>query len=108
MADTTKATGKSSPKESLALVKEIIKIARMKNNMTQSELTECSKVLQTAVGRVERSGLIQTDGLFLLLKTLNLLDPMQDLLKEMLREVKAMPDPETPTVSWSKGIQRAR
>ena len=108
MADTTKKTSKATPKDSLALVRDIIKVARQKQGLTQVELTEKGRVIQTAVMRVERTGLIQTDGLFLLFETLGILDPLQNVLKETLSKVSALPDPETPEVAWVKGVKRAR
>ena len=69
----------------LAVLREWVRRERQRANMTQQELAMRSNVPATTISRLERTGLASTDALLNVLFALNLIDPLQDFLKEHLR-----------------------
>ena len=69
----------------LAALREWVRRERQRANMTQQELAMRSNVPATTISRLERTGLASTDALLNVLFALNLIDPLQDFLKEHLR-----------------------
>lgn len=72
----------------LASLRELIRLARQREEWTQADLARRSGVPMTTISRLERTGLASTDTLFKVLFALNKLDAFEDMLKEQLRLIK--------------------
>ena len=72
----------------LASLREMVRLARQREEWTQADLARRSGVPMTTISRLERTGLASTDTLFKVLFALNRLDAVADMLKAQLRLVK--------------------
>ena len=72
----------------LASLRELVRLARQREEWTQADLARRSGVPMTTISRLERTGLASTDTLFKVLFALNKLDAFEDMLKAQLRLVK--------------------
>ena len=73
------------PDDVLGLLRNWVKRERQRAHMTQGELAVKSNVPATTISRLERTGLASTDTLARILFALDLLDPLNDFLKERMR-----------------------
>ena len=71
-----------------ASLREMVRLARQREEWTQADLARRSGVPMTTISRLERTGLASTDTLFKVLFALNRLDAFEDMLKAQLRLVK--------------------
>ena len=74
--------------DALVSLRELIRLARQREEWTQADLARRSGVPMTTISRLERTGLASTDTLFKVLFALNRLDAFEDMLKAQLRLVK--------------------
>ncbi len=72
----------------LASLRELVRLARQREEWTQADLARRSGVPMTTISRLERTGLASTDTLFKVLFALNKLDAFEDMLKAQLRLVR--------------------
>lgn len=87
----------------LASLRGWLRRERQRAHLTQGELAAKSNVPATTISRFERTGLGSTDSLMRILFAMNLLDPLQDFLKERMRlaafpETLAEPQDEKPVL----------
>ena len=73
------------PQDVLLSLREWIRRERQRANFTQLELARRSGIPATTISRLERTGFVSTDALLRILFALNLLDALQNFLKERLR-----------------------
>ena len=66
-------------------LRELIRLARQREEWTQADLARRSGVPMTTISRLERTGLASTDTLFKVLFALNRLEAVEDMLKAQLR-----------------------
>ena len=74
--------------DALVSLREMVRLARQREEWTQADLARRSGVPMTTISRLERTGLASTDTLFKVLFALNRLEAFEDMLKEQLRIVK--------------------
>ena len=72
----------------LVRLREMVRLARQREEWTQADLARRSGVPMTTISRLERTGLASTDTLFKVLFALNRLEAVADMLKAQLRLVK--------------------
>ncbi len=72
----------------LVRLREMVRLARQREEWTQADLARRSGVPMTTISRLERTGLASTDTLLKVLFALNRLDAVADMLKAQLRLVK--------------------
>ena len=75
----------TEPSDTLSSLRQWVRLERQRAHMTQGELAVKSNVPATTISRLERTGLSSTDALVQVLFALNILEPLQDFLKERLR-----------------------
>ena len=92
----------------LANLRELVRLARQREEWTQADLARRSGVPMTTISRLERMGLASTDTLFKVLFALNRLDVIEDMLKEQLRLVKFPKTLDGDFVSAPKVVKRVR
>ena len=74
--------------DALVSLRDLIRLARQREEWTQADLARRSGVPMTTISRLERTGLASTDTLFKVLFALNRLEAIEDMLKAQLRLVK--------------------
>ena len=74
--------------DALVSLREMVRLARQREEWTQADLARRSGVPMTTISRLERTGLASTDTLFKVLFALNRLESFEDMLKEQLRIIK--------------------
>ena len=74
--------------DALVSLREMVRLARQREEWTQADLARRSGVPMTTISRLERTGLASTDTLFKVLFALNRLEFFEDMLKEQLRIIK--------------------
>ena len=74
--------------DALASLREMVRLARQREEWTQADLARRSGVPMTTISRLERTGLASTDTLFKVLFALNRLEAVEDMFKEQLRLIK--------------------
>lgn len=94
------------PGDVLGLLRNWVKRERQRAHMTQGELAVKSNVPATTISRLERTGLASTDTLARILFALDLLDPLNDFLKERMR-LASFPQSLSETVP-QKPVLRVR
>ena len=87
----------------LASLRSWLRRERQRAHLTQGELAAKSNVPATTISRFERTGLGSTDSLMRILFAMNLLDPLQEFLKERMRlaafpETLSEPQDEKPVL----------
>ena len=92
----------------LASLREMVRLARQREEWTQADLARRSGVPMTTISRLERTGLASTDTLFKVLFALNRLDAFEDMLKAQLRLVKFPKTLEGNFEVASKVVHRGR
>ena len=92
----------------LASLRELVRLARQREEWTQADLARRSGIPMTTISRLERTGLASTDTLFKVLFALNKLDAFEDMLKAQLRLVKFPKTLEGDFESAPKVVQRVR
>ena len=92
----------------LASLRELVRLARQREEWTQADLARRSGIPMTTISRLERTGLASTDTLFKVLFALNRLDVFADMLKAQLRLVKFPKTLEGDFESAPKVVQRVR
>ena len=75
----------TEPRDSLVSLREWVRRERQRAHMTQGELAVKSNVPATTISRLERTGLSSTAALVRILFALDVLEPLQDFLKERIR-----------------------
>ena len=78
----------TTTEDALASLCGLVRLARQREEWTQTDLARRSGVPMTTISRLERTGLASTDTLFKVLFALNRLDAVADMLKAQLRIVK--------------------
>ena len=78
----------TTAEDTLVSLREMVRLARQREEWTQADLARRSGVPMTTISRLERTGLASTDTLFKVLFALNRLDAFGDMLKAQLRLVK--------------------
>ncbi len=94
--------------DALVSLRELIRLARQREEWTQADLARRSGVPMTTISRLERTGLASTDTLFKVLFALNKLEAFEDMLKTQLRLVKCPKTLEGNSEVVSKVVQRVR
>jgi len=94
------------PDDVLGLLRNWVKRERQRAHMTQGELAVKSNIPATTISRLERTGLASTDTLARILFALDLLDPLNDFLKERMR-LASFPQSLSETVP-QKPVLRVR
>ena len=94
--------------DALAKLRELVRLARQREEWTQADLARRSGVPMTTISRLERTGLSSTDTLFKVLFALNRLDAFEDMLKEQLRLVKFPKTLDGDLESAPKIVKRVR
>ena len=92
----------------LANLRELVLLARQREEWTQADLARRSGVPMTTISRLERTGLASTDTLFKVLFALNRLDAFGDMLKAQLRLVKFPKTLEGDFESLPRVVKRVR
>ena len=92
----------------LASLRELVRLARQREEWTQADLARRSGIPMTTISRLERTGLASIDTLFKVLFALNKLDAFEDMLKAQLRLVKFPKTLEGDFESAPKVVQRVR
>ena len=92
----------------LASLSKLVRLARQREEWTQSDLARRSGVPMTTISRLERTGLASTDTLLKVLFALNRLDAFEDMLKEQLRLVRFPKTLEGDLEPVPKVVQRVR
>ena len=98
----------TTAEDALNSLRELVRLARQREEWTQADLARRSGVPMTTISRLERTGLASTDTLFKVLFALNRLDAFADMLKEQLRLVKFPKTLEGDSEVMSKVVQRVR
>lgn len=73
------------PADVLKRIGELVRAARQRERLQQSELAERSGVPASTISRLERTGLASTEALFKILFALDQLDGLDGYLKERQR-----------------------
>ena len=94
--------------DALVSLRDLIRLARQREEWTQADLARRSGVPMTTISRLERTGLASTDTLFKVLFALNRLDAFEDMLRAQLRLVKFPKTLEGDFESAPKVVQRVR
>ena len=89
-------------------LRELIRLARQREEWTQADLARRSGVPMTTISRLERTGLASTDTLFKVLFALNRLESVEDMLKAQLRLVQFPKTLEGDSEALLKVVQRIR
>ena len=89
-------------------LRELIRLARQREEWTQADLARRSGVPMTTISRLERTGLASTDTLFKVLFALNKLESVEDMLKAQLRLAQFPKTLEGDSEFTPKGVQRVR
>ena len=92
----------------LASLREMVRLARQREEWTQADLARRSGVPMTTISRLERTGLASTDTLFKVLFALNKLDALEDMLKAQLRLVKFPKTLDSDIDPTPKVVRRVR
>ena len=92
----------------LASLREMIRLARQREEWTQADLARRSGVPMTTISRLERTGLASTDTLFKVLFALNRLEAVEDMLKAQLRLAQFPKTLEDDFEVVPKVVQRIR
>ena len=92
----------------MASLRELIRLARQREEWTQADLARRSGVPMTTISRLERTGLSSTDTLFKVLFALNRLNAFEDMHKEQLRLVKFPKTLDGDFESAPKVVKRVR
>ncbi len=92
----------------LASLRELVRLARQREEWTQADLARRSGVPMTTISRLERVGLASTDTLFKVLFALNRLDAFEDMLKAQSRLVKFPKTLDGDLGSAPKIVKRVR
>ena len=92
----------------LVRLREMVRLARQREEWTQADLARRSGVPMTTISRLERTGLASTDTLFKVLFALNRLDAVADMLKAQLRLVKFPKTLEGDIEPAPKVVRRVR
>ena len=108
MNDLNKILPLTTVEDVLANLRELVRLARQREEWTQADLARRSGVPMTTISRLERMGLASTDTLFKVLFALNRLDVIEDMLKEQLRLVKFPKTLEGDFESAPKVVKRVR
>ena len=88
MSDFNSILPLTTSEDALASLREMVRLARQREEWTQADLARRSGVPMTTISRLERMGLASTDTLFKVLFALNRLESFEDMLKEQLRIIK--------------------
>ena len=94
--------------DALVSLREMVRLARQREEWTQADLARRSGVPMTTISRLERTGLASTDTLFKVLFALNRLDVFEDVLKAQLRLVKFPKTLDDNLESAQKVVKRVR
>ena len=94
--------------DALVSLRELIRLARQREEWTQADLARRSGVPMTTISRLERTGLASTDTLFKVLFALNRLESVEDMLKAQLRLVKFPKTLEGDSEVMPKVVRRVR
>ena len=94
--------------DALVSLRELIRLARQREEWTQADLARRSGVPMTTISRLERTGLASTDTLFKVLFALNKLESVEDMLKAQLRLAQFPKTLEGDSEALSKVVQRVR
>ena len=94
--------------DALVSLREMVRLARQREEWTQADLARRSGVPMTTISRLERTGLASTDTLFKVLFALNRLDAFEDMLKAQLRIVKFPKTLDGNLESAPKVVKRVR
>ena len=89
-------------------LRELIRLARQREEWTQADLARRSGVPMTTISRLERTGLASTDTLFKVLFALNKLESVEDMLKAQLRLAQFPKTLEGESEALLKVVQRVR
>ena len=89
-------------------LRELIRLARQREEWTQADLARRSGVPMTTISRLERTGLASTDTLFKVLFALNKLESVEDMLKAQLRLAQLPKTLESDSEALLKVVQRVR
>ena len=108
MNDLNKILPLTTVEDVLANLRELVRLARQREEWTQADLARRSGVPMTTISRLERMGLASTDTLFKVLFALNRLDAVEDMLKEQLRLVKFPKTLDGDFVYAPKVVKRVR
>ena len=108
MNDLNKILPLTTVEDVLANLRELVRLARQREEWTQADLARRSGVPMTTISRLERMGLASTDTLFKVLFALNRLDVIEDMLKEQLRLVKFPKTLDGDFESAPKVVKRVR
>ena len=92
----------------LTSLRELVRLARQREEWTQADLARRSGVPMTTISRLERTGLASTDTLFKVLFALNKLESVEDMLKAQLRLVQFPKTLEGDSEVVPKVVQRIR
>ena len=94
--------------DTLVSLRELIRLARQREEWTQADLARRSGVPMTTISRLERTGLASTDTLFKVLFALNRLESVEDMLKAQLRLAQFPKTLESDSETLLKVVQRVR
>ena len=108
MSDFNSILPLTTSEDALASLREMVRLARQREEWTQADLARRSGVPMTTISRLERTGLASTDTLFKVLFALNRLDAFEDMLRAQLRLVKFPKTLEGDFESAPKVVQRVR
>ena len=108
MNDLNKILPLTTVEDVLASLRELVRLARQREEWTQADLARRSGVPMTTISRLERMGLASTDTLFKVLFALNRLDAIEDMLKEQLRLAKFPKTLDGDFESVPKVVKRVR
>ena len=108
MTDISNILPLTTADDALAGLRNLVRLARQREEWTQADLARRSGVPMTTISRLERTGLASTDTLFKVLFALNRLDAFADMLKEQLRLVKFPKTLEGDFDQTPKVVQRVR
>ena len=108
MTDLSNILPLTTVEDVLTSLRELVRLARQREEWTQADLARRSGVPMTTISRLERTGLGSTDTLFKVLFALNRLDAFEDMLKEQLRLVKFPKTLDGDLESAPKIVKRVR
>ena len=108
MSDFNSILPLTTSEDALASLREMVRLARQREEWTQADLARRSGVPMTTISRLERTGLASTDTLFKVLFALNRLDAFEDMLRAQLRLVKFPKTLEGDFESAPKVVKRVR
>ena len=98
----------TTAEDTLVSLREMVRLARQREEWTQTDLARRSGVPMTTISRLERTGLASTDTLFKVLFALNRLEAVENMLKEQLRLVKFPKTLEGDFEDVPKVVRRVR